>query len=189
MKLHFRPYIRYKFLNSLFTGAVGGSVFTIYGALNPSTFSVGGIILALGLMGMAYIYHHLMQLNYFFLISLGAEMIMLLMIGFFLLFPQYQMTALIVYGAYQLSFIFGGYLVRSETHFARKARMMGWIDIAKQQGYLAGLLSSWLFYKGLEYYGVRTAISQVYWLHVVLLVLELVVILLLLIAFRSKQRV
>lgn len=186
MKLHFRPYIRYKFLNSLFTGMVGGSVFTIYGSLSPATFSIGGIVLALGLMGMAYIYHRLMQIKYFFLISLGAELIMLLMVGFFLLFTHYQMTALIVYGAYQLSFIFGGYLVRSETHFARKARIMGWIDIAKQQGYLGGLLVSWLFYKWLEYYDITSAAFQVYWLHVALLPLEIGIIMVLLGAFRVK---
>lgn len=186
MKLHFHPYLRYKFLNSLFTGMVGGSVFTIYGSLSPSTFSIGGIILALGLMGMAYVYHYLMHLNRFFILSLAAEIIMLAMIGYFLVFPTYQLTALIVYGAYQLSFMFGGYLVRAETHFARKARVMGWIDIAKQQGYLAGLLFSYGFYKVLEYYGSIDAKVQVYELHIVLFPLELAIIMLLLGAFRVK---
>ncbi len=137
MKLFFRLYLRYKFLNSLFTGIAGGSVFTIYGSLSPSTFSVGGIVLALGLMGMAYVYHHLMTLKRFFILSFAAEAVMLLMIGYFLLFPKYQITALVVYGAYQLSFVFGGYLVRAETHFARKVRLMGWIDIVKQVFFLS----------------------------------------------------
>ncbi|MDD2951288.1 MAG: hypothetical protein PHU29_10925 [Sulfuricurvum sp.] len=186
MKLLFRPYIRYKFLNSLFTGMVGGSVFTIYGSLSPSTFSAGGIFLALGLMGMAYVYHHLMQLERFFALSLAAEIIMLGMIGYFLVFPKYQLTALIVYGAYQLSFVFGGYLVRAETHFARKARIMGWIDIAKQQGYLAGLLLSYGFYKLLEHYGLSDAKVQVYGLHILLFPLEIAIIMLLFGAFRVK---
>jgi len=186
MKLHFHPYLRYKFLNSLFTGMVGGSVFTIYGSLSPSTFSVGGIILALGLMGMAYVYHHLMTLKRFFILSFSAEAVMLLMIGYFLIFPKYQLTALIVYGAYQLSFMFGGYLVRAETHFARKARIMGWIDIAKQQGYLTGLLLSYGFYKALEHYGSADAKVQVFALHMVLLPLELAIIMLLFGAFRVK---
>lgn len=187
MKLTFRPYIRYKFLNSLFTGMVGGSVFTIYGSLTPATFSVGGIILALGLMGMAYAYHHLMKVERFFLLSLTAEIIMLAMIGFFLLFSTYQTTALVVYGAYQLSFIFGGYLIRAETHFARKARIMGWIDITKQQGYLGGLLLSYLFYKLLEMDNIVSPSSQVYWLHITLFPLELLVILFLIMAFNTKR--
>jgi hypothetical protein len=186
MKLHFHPYLRYKFLNSLFTGMVGGSVFTIYGSLSPSTFSVGGIMLALGLMGMAYLYHHLMLLRRFFIISLAAEIIMLVMIGYFLIFPQYQLTALIVYGAYQLSFIFGGYLVRAETHFARKARIMGWIDIVKQQGYLGGLLLSYAFYKTLESYNIISPSDQVYWLHIGLFPLEVIIITFLITAFKRQ---
>ncbi|MGZ5208205.1 MAG: hypothetical protein ACXWB0_04225 [Sulfuricurvum sp.] len=186
MKLSFRPYLRYKFLNSLFTGAVGGSVFTVYGSLNPSTFSAGGIVLALGLMGMAYFYHYFMKIDHFFRFSLTAEIIMLVMIVYFLVFPSHILTALIVYGAYQLSFIFGGYLVRAETHFARKARIMGWIDVAKQQGYLAGLLISYGFYKSLEFYGITQALTQVYWLHLFLLPLEMVIIVLLRRGFKSQ---
>lgn len=186
MKLRFHPYTRYKFWNSLFTGMVGGSVFTIYGSLSPSTFSIGGIVLALGLMGMAYLYHRLMTLERFFLFSLAAEGIMLLMIGYFLLFHTHQFTALVVYGAYQLSFMAGGYLARAETHFARKARIMGWIDIAKQQGYLAGLLLSYCFYKILEHFGIAEASMQVYALHFLLLPLELVIVMYLLMAFRVK---
>jgi hypothetical protein len=93
---------------------------------------------------------------------------------------------LIIYGAYQLSFIFGGYLIRAETHFARKARIMGWIDIAKQQGYLAGLLLSWGFYEALEYYGILTALSQVTLLHFAILPLQIIIIMVLLGAFRVK---
>jgi hypothetical protein len=187
MKLLFHPYLRYKFLNSLFTGIAGGSVFTIYGSLSPSTFSAGGIVLALGLMGMAYVYHHLMTLKRFFILSFAAEAVMLLMIGYFLLFPKYQITALIVYGAYQLSFIFGGYLVRAETHFARKARIMGWIDIAKQQGYLGGLLVSYGFYKVLEANNIVCPADQVYWLHTALFPIELIIIVFLVRSFVSGK--
>ena len=180
MKILFHPYLRYKFLNSLFTGLLGGAVFTIYGSLSPSTFSLGGIILALGLMVLAYAYHRLMKLEYFRNFSLAAELVMLVMIGFFILFPTHRLTALIVYSAYQLSFMFGGYLVRAETHFARHARIMGWIDIVKQQGYLAGLLLSYGFYKLIEYYGITDAHTQVYYLHFPLFFLEIMVIIFLL---------
>jgi hypothetical protein len=185
MQIIFRSYIRYKFFNSLFTGLLGGAVFTIYGSLSPSTFSLGGILLALGLMALAYGYHRLMTLECFRSFSLTAELIMLLMIGFFILFPTHQITALIVYGAYQLSFMFGGYLVRAETHFARHARIMGWIDIVKQQGYLTGLLVSYGFYKLIEYYGITDAHKQVYWLHFPLFFLEIIVIVFLLRGFKK----
>lgn len=186
MKLLFHPYLHYKFANSLFTGLLGGTVFTIYGSLSPSTFSLGGILLALGLMGLAYGYHRLMKLEYFRNFSLAAELIMLFMIGFFILFSTYQITALIVYSAYQLSFMLGGYLVRAETHFAKHARIMGWIDVVKQQGYLAGLLLSYVFYKLLEYYGINDARTQVYYLHFPLFFLEIIVIAFLMRGFKKQ---
>jgi hypothetical protein len=186
MKLIFRPYLHYKFTNSLFTGLVGGAAFTIYGSLPPSTFSLGGIALALGLMAMAYGYHYLMKLEYFCNLSLAAEIIMLLMIAFFILFPTHQMTAIIIYSAYQLSFVLGGYLVRAETHFAKHARIMGWIDIVKQQGYLAGLTLSYGFYKLLEHYNINDAHVQVYYLHYPLFILEIIVIVFLLKGFKKS---
>jgi len=186
MKILFHPYIRYKFFNSLFTGVVGGSVFTIYGSLSPATFSIGGILLALGLLSMAYLYHRLMNLKAFFIFSLSAELIMLVMIGYFLLFSNQLLTALIIYGAYQLSYIFGGYLVRAETHFARHARIMGWIDVAKQQGYLAGLALAYCFYKLIEHYGITDAPSQVYYLHFPLFFLEILVIVFLMRGFKKQ---
>lgn len=186
MKLYFRPYLHYKFLNSLFTGVVGGSVFTIYGSLSPSTFSIGGIILALGMMGMAYLYHRLMHLEYFFRFSLAAELIMLIMVGYFILFSSQITTALIIYGAYQLSFMLGGYLGRAETHFAKKAKIMGWIDVAKQQGYLGGLVLSYLFYKLLEHFGTAQPSEQVYALHLLLFPLEILIIVFLVKAFRKQ---
>lgn len=187
MKLLFHPYLRYKFLNSLFTGIAGGSVFTIYGSLSPSTFSVGGIALAFGLMGMAYWYHHLMSLKRFFILSFAAEAVMLAMIVFFLFFSNNPITGVAVYAAYQLSFVFGGYLVRAETHFARKARIMGWIDIAKQQGYLGGLLVSYGFYKVLEANNIVCPADQVYWLHTALFPLELIIIVFLVRSFVSGK--
>jgi hypothetical protein len=186
MKLSFRPYLCYKFFNALFTGMVGGSVFTIYSSLSPSTFSIGGILLALGMMGMAYFYHHLMRLDYFFRFTLASELIMLVMVSYFLLFSSNLTTALIVYIAYQFSFVFGGYLVRAETHFARHSRVMGWIDIAKQQGSLAGLALSYGFYKLLEYFGITQSSVQVYALHFGLLGLEILIIVCLIRSFRKK---
>ncbi|MDD5717400.1 MAG: hypothetical protein PHW64_06310 [Sulfuricurvum sp.] len=187
MKLSYRPYIRYKFFNALFTGVVGGSVFTIYSSLPPSTFSIGGIVLAMGMMGMAMIYHRLMHLEYFFRLTLISEIIMLAMVGYYLLFSANAISALLVYSAYQLSFIFGGYLVRAETHFARRARLMGWIDVAKQQGSLTGLALSYAFYKLLEHFGIFSSPEQVYRLHFLLFPLEIIIIVTLLLSFGRKR--
>lgn len=187
MKLYFRPYFHYKFLNAIFSGVVGGSVFTIYSSLSPSTFSLGGILLAVGMMGMATIYHRLMKVKYFFRFTLATELMMLMMVSYFLLFSTQIMTALIIYAAYQLSFVLGGYLARAETHFARKAHIMGWMDIAKQQGYLAGLTLSYGFYKFLEYRGITQSMEQVYNLHLILLVLEVGVIISLYRAFGKEK--
>lgn len=187
MTLLYRSYLRYKFFNALFSGIVGGSVFTIYSSLAPSTFSIGGIILALGMMGMATLYHRLMRLEHFFRFTLLSELIMLVMVGYFLVFASGSTTALIVYASYQLSFILGGYLARAETHFARKSHIMGWMDIAKQQGYLGGLALSYGFYQLLEYEGIVDAAQQVYRLHYLLIVIEVIIIAALLRAFRENR--
>lgn len=183
MNLLFRPYLRYKFLNALFTGIVGGSIFTIYASLSPSIFSIGGILLALGMMGMAYLYHRLMRMEYFFRFSLVSELIMLGMVAYFLLFSSQPLTALVIYGAYQLSFILGGYLARAETHFAQKARIMGWIDIAKQQGHMSGLALSYGFYTLLGHFKITDAAAQVYLLHWLLFPLEGLIVVLLIRSF------
>lgn len=187
MKIRFRPYIRYKFLNSLFTGVAGGSIFTIYGSLSPSTFSLGGIVLAFGLMAMAYGYRYFMSIQSFFLFSMIAEIVMLVMVAYFLVFTTHILTALVVYAAYQFSFVFGGYLARAETYFARKVSIMGWIDVAKQQGYLVGLALSYLFYKGCEHYAITEAKTQVYILHFPLFAIEIVVIVLLIAGFKNND--
>ena len=168
-------------------GMVGGSIFTIYASLSPSAFSIGGILLALGLMGMARIYHRLMNLRDFFRITLLTEMIMLVMILYFLLFSNQPIVAIIIYGAYQFSYAFGGYLMRAETHFAKKIRIMEWMDVVRQQGYLIGLALSYGFYKLLEFYGVMEAKTQVYYLHFRLLILQLIIIIFLINSFRRRK--
>lgn len=186
MHINFRSYINYKLINSLFTGMAGGSVFVIYGSLSPSIFSVGGIALALVLMIIAHNYHKLMSIKKFFAISMAAEVAMLMMVIYFLSFSEYIATSLIIYLFYQITFMLGGYLVRAETYFAKRSKMMGFIDKAKQKGYIAGLILSWLFYKILEYFGITKPLEQVYNLHILLLIIELIIIITLFRAFRVK---
>ena len=64
------------------------------------------------------------------------------------MFLQYSLvSALLIYIGYQVTFTFGGYLVRAETLVAHDKEFLGKIDVSKQMGYLIGLFASFLFIK------------------------------------------
>jgi hypothetical protein len=182
-----RDFLQYKFLNSVFTGLSMGSVFTIYGSLEPSIFSIGGIFLAIGLLIVAKYYTKILNINSFYRISLGVEVVIFLMVGYFLLNPYNYTTALLVYVGYQISFMFGSYLVRAETIFLNRLQILSFLDVTKQKGYLVGLAVSYLFYKILEYFGTTDNQMQVYYLHFGLFVLEIDVIYFLWKAFKNRK--
>ncbi|MEF3191657.1 MAG: hypothetical protein K6347_03775 [Campylobacterales bacterium] len=188
VRLVFRPYVSYKFLNSFVTGVVGTSVFSIYGSLPPITFSVGGVALALGLMLIAWLYPRIATLSWFYRINLSVEVVMLFLFGWYLLFKTTQITPLLIYVGYQLTFVFGGYLVRIETLAARKVWLLGVIDRVKQTGYLAGLFASFLFYLGSEKMGITSSNEQLHALYAMLLVLQLFVVLTLIASFKRLPR-
>ena len=147
LRINNRNFIKYKFFNSLFLGTSVGSIFTIYAPLEPSIYSIGGIILAVGMLLVATLYSKILNINYFYKISLFVELVILsVIIGFLLLSFNYQI-ALFVYIGYQITFMFGSYLVRGETLLIKKDRLLTFIDVAKQFGYLLGLGASFLFYK------------------------------------------
>lgn len=184
MKIDVRYFIRYKFLNSLFTGLSIGSVFTLYSPLPQTVFSVGGILLALGMMMVAKFYEKIINIKYFFFFSLFVEAVMLFLISVFLIKPYDYYTALVIYSGYQITFLFGNYLLRSETLFLRKVKLLSKLDIYKQSGYLTGMVLSFLFYKWLEFgFGITDNKQLVYNLHFLLLVVQSIVILLVLRAF------
>ena len=189
MKILPRNYIRYKGVNSFFTGLTVGAVFTIYAALDPSIFSVGGIALALGMLAIAKFYEKILNMRSFFKISLFVEAVMLLLVVWYLLSPYGFATALLVYAGYQLTFMFGAYLVRAETILLNRKKILSWLDMAKQAGYLAGMLLSWLFYKTLQLiFGITDHSQQVYLLHWLLLITEISIIALLLRSFENIKR-
>ncbi len=188
MKILPRYYIRYKGINSFYTGLTVGAVFTIYSALDPSIFSIGGILLAVGMLVIARYYEKILNLRYFYLISMLVELVMLFLVAWYLLFPYGYATALLVYAGYQVTFMFGAYLVRAETIFLNKKTILSWLDMAKQAGYLAGMLVSWLFYKILEKgLGLIDHSKEVYYLHWLLLLTEITVIFLLFRSFEKKR--
>jgi len=187
MQLDTKTFIKYKFLNSLFLGLSVGSIFTIYAPLKPSIYSIGGIILALAMLLIAKLYKKIMNINYFYKISLAVEVVLLVLICYFLIFSYSYTTALFVYMGYQITFVFGSYLVRAETLFLKRSAILGFVDIAKQKGYLSGMLLSFVFYKALEYLNITQNKIQVYDIHFLLIVVEILIIYFLIKSFKGKN--
>lgn len=185
IKLNIREFLKYKLLNSAFLGISVGSIFILYAPLMPSVYSIGGILLALAMLIVAKFYYKILNMNYFFKISLFVELVLLFVLTYFLLFSYSYITALIVYIGYQLTFTFGSYLIRAETLFLKKAKPIELVDVVKQKGYLLGMLISYLFYTFLEYFfSVSDKQMQVYVIHFLLLALQLLIIFYLVKSFR-----
>ena len=147
MNLIEKNFLIYKLLNSLFTGLSIGIIFTIYEPIDPEIFSVGGMVLAVSLLVVAKFYERLLNIKSFFWITLLVESVMLLTIVAFFALQYSLISALLIYFGYQITFMFGGYLVRAETLVANRKDLLSKIDVNKQVGYFIGLGASFLFYK------------------------------------------
>ena len=145
-QLNSKNFVIYKFLNSLFMGTSIGCIFTIYMPLEPSIYSIGGIVLALGSILIASQYAKILNSSYFYKISLFVELVILVVIVSFLVFSYSYQIALCVYIGYQITFVFGSYLIRGETLLLKKESLLKAVDISKQTGYLIGLLFSYIIY-------------------------------------------
>ena len=186
LRINNRNFIRYKFFNSLFLGTSIGSVFTIYSPLEPAVYSIGGIALAVSMLFIATLYSRILNINSFYKISLFVELVILCVIIAFLLFSFNYQIALIVYIGYQITFMFGSYLIRGETLLLKKDRLLTLVDVSKQLGYLVGLAVSFLFYKLIEYqFQIIDNQTQVFYIHYFLLLIEILVILFLIKSFEK----
>ena len=189
LKINNKAFIIYKLFNSLFLGVSIGAVFTIYEPLEPTIYSVGGIALALGMLIIAKFYHKILNINYFFIISLIVEFIVIILLIFFLIFKYNYQTALLIYIGYQITFIFGSYLVRVETLVINDNNILTKIDMAKQIGYLIGMGTSYITYKLLEkIYYIEDAKEQVYLIHFLLIFIELLVVFFLIKSFKKTYQ-
>jgi len=185
LEINRKNYIIYKLLNSLFLGLSVGSVFILYAPLSPSIYSLGGIALALGMLFIARVYPYIMTIEWFFRLSLFVEVVILVVVIFFLLKPYTYSTALLIYIGYQITFTFGSYLVRAETLALKSDDNLKDVDSAKQIGYLIGMVASYLFYKFIEnFYSIANKQDQVYNLHYLLLINELLIIIFLIKSFK-----
>ena len=94
-----------------------------------------GIILASSMLLVAMFYERLLNIISFFKISLFVELVMFVTLLVFFFYQISFISALTIYCLYQITFIFGGYLVRAETLVANDKEYLGKIDILKQIGY------------------------------------------------------
>ena len=187
MVINFKRFLAFKFFNSMFTGLSLGTIFIIYSPLDPSIYSVGGISLALATMLIATQYNRLIKIEFFYLISLFVEIVILIIVLAVLIFSLNPLIAAFVYISYQVTFFFGSYLVRCETLLLGSKEILSKVDIFKQLGYLSGLAISFVAYKYFENYLLVTGNSQqVYMMHYGLLVNELIVIFILYFSFDRK---
>ena len=91
-KLNEKAFLTYKLFNSSFTGLSIGILFTIYNPLDPSIYSIGGIILAAAMLLVAKFYEKLLNIRSFFYISLSVEIMMLITVITFIIL-QYSLTS------------------------------------------------------------------------------------------------
>ena len=186
MELNTNKFILYKLFNSSFTGLSIGILFTIYNPLDPSIYSIGGVVLAALMLVLAKFYEKILNILSFFYISLLVEISMLATIIVFFILNYSLVSALLIYIIYQLTFVFGGYLVRAETLVVKEKKILEKIDVSKQIGYLAGLLLSFLFYQGIEYFfNIYEVKKQIYILHYSLMILQCIIIILLIQSFKK----
>ena len=186
MQLVEKNFLIYKLLNSSFTGLSIGILFKIYEPLDPEIYSIGGMVLAVAMIVIAKFYERLLNIQSFYRISLFVEAVMLLTVISFLVLGYSLTSALVIYCGYQLTFIFGGYLVRAETLVTHRKELLSKIDMLKQAGYLVGLGASFLFYKLLDL-GLEITVpnDQIIVLHYVLILLQSIILLLVISSFKK----
>ncbi len=186
MQLVEKNFLIYKLLNSSFTGLSIGILFKIYEPLDPEIYSIGGMVLAVAMIVIAKFYERLLNIQSFYRISLFVEAVMLLTVISFLVLGYSLTSALVIYCGYQLTFIFGGYLVRAETLVTHRKELLSKIDMLKQAGYLVGLGASFLFYKVLDMgLGITVPNDQIIVLHYVLILLQSIILLLVISSFKK----
>ena len=170
-------YLKYKFFNSLFLGISVGSYITIYSPLDIKTFSIGGIFLAVAMIVIAKYYNKIINIYYFKQISLIVEYCILISLLILLIFSFSYAISLAIYVIYQITFSFGSYLVRAETMLFNEKEIISKLDVIKQQGTLIGMGFSFVFYKLIEnYLLIDDNETQVYYVHFVLVIVQLITI-------------
>ncbi len=186
LKINFRNYIYYKFFNSLFLGVGIGSFISQYNPIKISEIAILGILFSVLSILIAKVYTKIMFQQYFYIILLFVEFVMLFWMTFFLLFEFSYKIALLIYISRSVTFLFGDYLGRAETHLVKRKQIFSFIDINRQMGLIIGMIIAVIFYYILEkVYFISDNQSQVYYIHFFLYIIELLIIYLLVKSFRK----
>lgn len=186
LKINFRKYIYYKFFNSLFLGVGIGSFISQYNPIKISEIAILGILFSVLSILIAKVYTKIMFQQYFYIILLFVEFVMLFWMTFFLLFEFSYKIALLIYISRSVTFLFGDYLGRAETHLVKRKQIFSFIDINRQMGLIIGMIIAVIFYYILEkVYFISDNQSQVYYIHFFLYIIELLIIYLLVKSFRK----
>ena len=185
--LRLKPFVAYKSINAFFQGVWGTAYVALMAPLPPEAFSIGPLAFALGPLLVALGYSRLLNLPWFFRISVSVEVIALLSVVAVLLYPQSFLLAAGVYLGFQLALIFGNYLVRLETLVIAKESFKS-VDIGKTLGALAGALFALGFYQWARtWLGADDSLVLIQYLHYPLLIVQLSNLSLLLASFdRAK---
>ena len=95
----------------------------------------------------------------------------------FLIFTFSYKIALLIYICRSITFLFGDYLGRSETHILSKKQIFALIDINRQKGLIIGMVFAAIFYYIIDYFFKITDNQiPVYYIHFILLFLQLFII-------------
>ena len=185
--LRLKPFVAYKSINAFFQGVWGTAYVALMAPLPPEAFSIGPLAFALGPLLVALGYSRILNLPWFFRISVSVEVIALLSVVAVLLYPQSFLLAAGVYLGFQLALIFGNYLVRLETLVIAKESFKP-VDIGKTLGALAGALFALGFYQWARtWLGTDDSLVLIQYLHYPLLIVQLSNLTLLLASFdRAK---
>jgi hypothetical protein len=141
--------------------------------LPPEAFSLGPLAFSMGPLVVALAYSRLLNLPWFFRISVSVEVIVLLSVVAVLIYPQSFLLAAGVYLCFQLTLIFGNYLVRLETLVIAKESFKP-VDIGKTLGALAGALFALGFYQWARtWLDTEDSLILIQYLHYPLLVIQL----------------
>ena len=171
--LRLKPFVAYKSINAFFQGVWGTAYVALMAPLPPEAFSLGPLAFSLGPLLVALVYSRLLNLNWFFRISVSVEVIALLSVLAVLLYPQSFLLAAGVYLGFQLALIFGNYLVRLETLVIAKENFKP-VDIGKTLGALAGALFALGFYQWARtWLETEDTLVLIQYLHYPLLVVQL----------------
>ena len=190
IEINNRNYIKYKFFNSLFLGAGIGSYISQYEPIKIYEIAILGIIFAFLSLLIAKAYHKIIYEKYFFQISLFVELVMVFWMLFFLIFNFSYKIALLIYIARSITFLFGDYLQRSETHLLKKKKIFTFIDINKQVGTIIGMFFAVIYYYILkEYFQITENQKLVYYIHYILIGVECVIIYFLLRSFQKVKNI